>query len=134
MKILKKMKDGGPLSNVTGYWLVEIKSLFSIALLKFANGSRENYHSHAFNAFSWIVKGKLLEEHMDKVSNNIYPSWMPFITPRTCFHKVTSYGDTWALTFRGPWCKTWEEYSPETDEIIGLENGRVEVYRMKNKT
>lgn len=135
MKLFKKMKDGGPDSNVTGYWLVEIKSLFSIVLLRFADGSRENYHSHAFHAFSWVMKGKLLEEHMQLKTNHIYPSWIPFITTRQCFHRVTSYGDTWALTFRGPWSKSWAEYSPVTEEIIVLSNGRKELdrYPLANK-
>ena len=124
MKLFKKMKDGGPDSNVTGYWLVEIKSLFSIVLLKFEDGSRNAYHSHAFNAISWVIKGKLLEEHMDKVSNNIYPSWEPFITTRDCFHKVTSYGDTWAITFRGTWNKTWQEFRINDNELYTLTHGR----------
>ena len=41
MKILNIAKDGGPESNVTGYWLVESKRFFSIVLLKFDKGSRE---------------------------------------------------------------------------------------------
>lgn len=41
MKLFKKMKDGGKESTVTGYWLIECKSLFSIVLLKFEGDSRE---------------------------------------------------------------------------------------------
>jgi len=47
MRLFQKAKDGGPESPVDGYFLIEIKSLFSIALLKFNNGGRENYHTHA---------------------------------------------------------------------------------------
>jgi len=124
MKFCKLMKDGGEESRVWGYWLVEIKSLFSIVLLRFEDGSRDAYHNHAFHAFSWVLKGKLKEEHMDKPYNYIYPSWKPFITTRSCFHKVTSYGRTWALTFRGPWSKTWREYHPQDDKFIILSGGR----------
>ena len=49
MKLFKYMKDGGPESTVWGYFLIEIKSLFTIVLLHFKNGSREAYHNHAFN-------------------------------------------------------------------------------------
>lgn len=53
MKLLFKRKDGGQQSTVTGYWLIEWKNVFSIVLLKFEKGTREAYHTHAFNAFSW---------------------------------------------------------------------------------
>ena len=52
MKVLYKGKDGGNLSTVTGYWLIECKNLFSIVLLKFEGESREAYHTHAFGAIS----------------------------------------------------------------------------------
>ena len=61
MKFLFKAKDGGPESKVTGYWLIESKRWFSIALLRFDEGSREAFHTHAFNAISWVLWGELLE-------------------------------------------------------------------------
>ena len=124
MKFCKIMKDGGKESVVWGFFLVEIKSLFSIVILKFEDGSRDAYHNHAFHAFSWVLRGKLKEEHIDKPTNHIFPSWVPFLTKRDCFHKVTSFGNTYALTFRGPWAKTWNEYHPQTDEHITLSDGR----------
>lgn len=124
------MFDGGKDSTVTGYWLIENKNLFSIAILVFEDGSRENYHSHAFDAWSWILKGKLKEEHLGKRANWIKPSWRIFKTGKWVFHKVTSYGRTYAITFRGPWDSEWEEYSPKTDERIGLTHGRIETFRV----
>ena len=50
-------KDGGPESKVDGYWLFRHKRLFTVALLRFSKGSREAYHSHAFNAVSWVLTG-----------------------------------------------------------------------------
>lgn len=50
MKILSWEKDGGPDSKVHGFYLIEIKSLFSIVFLKFEGKSREAFHDHAFNA------------------------------------------------------------------------------------
>lgn len=123
MKLFKRMKDGGLESKVTGYWLVEIKSLFSIVLLHFSDGSRDAYHSHAFNSRSLVLKGWLSEKPLDAESN-IYGSGDVVNTPRTMFHKVTSIGDTWVLSFRGPWSKTWREYLPEQDKFITLTHGR----------
>ena len=117
MKIFGYGKDGGYKSTVWGYWLVEIKSLFSIVLLRFENGSRDAYHEHAFNCFSWVLKGKLYEEFV--LDGKVFPhcraarthqaSRLPFITRRTDFHRVTSTGRTWVLSFRGPWGGTWRE-------------------------
>ncbi len=124
MKILAYGKDGGPDSVVWGLWLVEIKALFSIALLVFEDGRRENYHSHAFNSYSWVIKGRLIEQMLDGEQFYHYPSWKIVRTYRDTFHRVFSRGRTWVLTFRGPWAKTWKEYDPKAEKFITLESGR----------
>jgi len=105
MKLFKIMKDGGPESTVTGYWLIEWKNVFSIALLKFEGKSREMFHSHAFNCFSWVLYGRLTETFLGGRWVWHKPSLKPFITRREDFHKVDSNGTTFLLTFRGPWAK-----------------------------
>jgi hypothetical protein len=128
MKFLRKAKDGGPKSTVTGYWLAEIKSLFSIALLKFEDGSRAEYHSHAFNSLSWVLKGRLREEHLEEPEPEYHgPDLLPVVTRRDTFHRVYSQGTTWVLTFRGPWAKTWHEYDPRTRRYSTLAHGRREL-------
>lgn len=124
MKIFKKMKDGGKESTVTGYWLIESKKLFSICILKFEGKSREAFHNHAFNCFSWVLKGLLTETMLDGRINTYKASLKPFVTTRENFHKVDSDGTTWVLTCRGPWSKTWKEYLPVEDKFIVLTNGR----------
>lgn len=128
MKLLHRAKDGGPESTVTGYWLAEIKALFSAALLHFADGSRDSYHSHAFNSVSWIPPigdNGMLVEHMLTGEVKVHlPSWKPIITRRSTFHRVVSHGDTWVITLRGPWARTWEEFNPATSEFITLTHGR----------
>lgn len=121
MKLFKKMKDGGPESTVTGYWLIEAKSLFSIALLRFDGKSREAFHNHAFNCISWVLSGNLTETMLDGRVQKYSPSWKPFITTREDFHKVDSDAQTFVLTFRGPWAKTWNEF---TDKFTTLTSGR----------
>lgn len=126
MKFLTKRKDGGPESTVTGYWLVEIKSLFSVCLLRFDGDSREAFHTHAFNCFSWVLSGSLVEHFIGGEIRHHPASLRPFITLRTDFHKVSSPGrSSWILSFRGPWVKNWREYHPTTDEFITLTDGRV---------
>lgn len=130
MKFLKKMKDGGAESSVTGYWLIETKSLFSIVLLRFEGASRDAYHEHAFNSLSWLISGKLIEYFLPAfgIKNKIYkPSFLPFTTLRKTFHRVDSNGTSWVLSFRGPWTKTWKEYLPNENRFRTLISGRIEV-------
>lgn len=126
--LFSKGKDGGPESKVEGYWLVQCKSLFTVALLRFDEGSREAYHSHAFNSVSWVLGGKLEEWMLESLRVNTYlPSWKPIFTKRDTFHRV--YGrakKTWVLTFRGPWTDTWHENLPERGNIT-LTHNRVEI-------
>lgn len=124
MKLFYKGKDGGPESSVTGYWLCEIKGLFSIVLLKFEGESREVYHEHAFNSISWLLGGVLVETLINRRVNIYYPSLKPIITKRNTYHKVDSYGTSWVLSLRGPWNQTWKEYIPGTDKTNILGFGR----------
>lgn len=134
MKLFAEGKDGGLDSNVTGYWLIEWKSLFSIALLKFDRGSREAFHSHAFNSVSWVLAGKLLEHRVYDAAGSLTqfrPGLKPIITTRNNLHKVIGLADrTWVLTFRGPWKKTWQEKFDDGAEVT-LTHGRNIVERNK---
>jgi hypothetical protein len=122
-----KKFDGGKDSGVTGYFLIEWKCLFSIGLLHFKEGSREAFHSHAFNALSWFVTGAVREEHLDGETKEFKPSIKPKYTKRTCFHKVFAHTDTWCFTIRGPWEDKWLEYRPVEDKMVTLTHGRKEV-------
>lgn len=123
-------KDGGPDSMVTGYWLIEVKWLFSVALLRFDHGSCEVYHSHAFNSLSWVLgPGQLREEHIMGTTAVHRKSWRPVATHRWTFHRVFSEGRTWVLTFRGPWQRSWYEYNPETRRTVELTRGRRVVWQ-----
>lgn len=126
----KTSHDGGPNSGVTGYWLIEWKPVFSIVFLKFNKGTREAYHSHAFNALSWWIKGSVIEHHLDGTNINWYPSFIPKYTPKNCFHKVEALEETYVLSIRGPWDKTWQEYRADNGQMVTLANGR-EIIEMK---
>jgi hypothetical protein len=127
MKFFSYGTDGGEKSGVTGFWLCEIKSLFSIVILHFSEGTRENYHSHAFNAYTWFLWGAVEEQHKGGEAIRWGPSIWPKWTPRECFHRVKALTDTWAISFRGPWNNTWQEYNPHTHQSIKLSHGRVVV-------
>lgn len=129
-RFLSKAKDGGPDSTVTGYWLIEIKWLFSIVLLKFEGKSRPVYHDHAFNAISWVLSGWLEEHVLYGGVNRYFPSIFHIFTSREDMHMVHSADPTWVLSFRGPWAKEWNEYNPlapEGERVKKLTDGRKEV-------
>lgn len=129
MRLFYWGKDGGKDSTVWGFWLVELKSLFSVALLKFVGDSRDVFHTHAFNSVSWVLKGKLLEHFIGQPGSPRAhtPSLHPIVTPRYQFHKVDSEGVTYVLTLRGPWVDAWQEYDPYTNKFTLLSHGRVVV-------
>lgn len=128
MHLLKKVKDGGPESKVTAYFLIEWKKLFSIALLRFDSGSREAFHTHAFNCISWVLWGHLREVTKTGGFSKFYgPSFAPVFTWRDTFHQVFGLAKrTWVLTFRGPWTDKWVEYIPSEGREVTLTHGRVE--------
>jgi len=125
MRLFEKTKDGGPESPVTGYFLIEIKSLFSIVLLHFG-GTREAFHSHAFNAVTLWLKGTVIEvvQKEDGEVENIWSSGQIKYTSRNLMHKIIPVYNAWAISFRGPWSKTWQEYKPAEDKTITLTHGR----------
>lgn len=118
-----KRKDGGPESTVTG-WFFELKSLFTIALLRFDGASREAFHSHAFHCWSVLLKGQLVERHYltDHVDVHTAPAIIK--TRRSTWHMVDSVGTSWVLTFRGPWMDRWVEFVPGKG-FVKLTHGRV---------
>lgn len=127
MKFFSVSKDGGDESTVWAYWLIELKKLFSIALLRFEDGSRDAYHTHAFTCISFVLSGCLIEYRRDGKVNKYYPGFSPVFTYRSTYHKVVSNGRTWVLTFRGPWAKEWKEFRPGEGREATLTHGRKEV-------
>lgn len=127
MRFFSRAKDGGPESTVDAYFLVEIKSLFSIALLRFGPGGRDVYHSHAFNAFTWYLFGGPLWELIYEGRAKIYKHCLiPKLTKRSDIHKVKCMSrSAWCLTIRGPWSNTWVEV--RDGEKVTLTHGRKEL-------
>jgi hypothetical protein len=113
---------------VTGYFLIEWKPLFSIGVLHFKKGSREAFHSHAFNAVTFWLKGKVTELKHPTNDQALFKAGLkPKYTPRNNFHKVVAHTDTYALTIRGPWVDYWHEF--KKGEYLTLTHGRKIVRR-----
>lgn len=123
MRFFKKAPDGGKDSGVTAYFLIEAKSLFSIALIHFNKGTRDVYHEHAFNALTLWLKGRVCEHHLDG-RKKYYRAGQLKYTSRATFHKVEVLESTWAFSIRGPWLDYWREF--RKDHYVTLTHGRLE--------
>lgn len=124
MLFFSKRKDGGKKSNVDGYFLIELKSLFSIALLKFNKGAREEFHSHAFGALTWFVSGDIKEEDVNGTEYKYKRSLMPKITKKNKVHRVIANKDSWCITLRGKWVESWFEVTSDKKKKITFTHGR----------
>lgn len=117
--------DGGKDSGVTAFFLIEWKILFSIGILHFKKGTREAFHSHAFNAITWWLTGRVTEIKIDGTEKEYGPALKPKLTTRDNFHKVKAHKDTYALTLRGPWQDTWQEF--KNNLFVTLTHGRKQI-------
>lgn len=114
-------KDGGPSSTVKGFFF-QIKCLFSVVLLRFSDGERPVYHSHAFNAWTLFLGPGTIKEFIYTGPVLTHKSWTLKYTPCHNCHRVHSIGTTWAISVRGPWRDTWIEQRPS--ETVWLTHGR----------
>jgi len=131
MRLLSKAADGGDNSGVTGYFLIELKPLFSIVLLRFAKGTRDAYHEHAFNAWTLWLKGCVIE-HIMGVGRDLgvyrkrrFTAGRLKYTPRSCMHQIEALETSWAVSLRGPWVARWREW--RAGRFVTLTHGRKEI-------
>lgn len=101
--------------------------MFSLAVLKFNKGSRENFHTHAFHSLTWFISGDMEELDICGDSYKYKRNLLPKITKRTKNHKVIANKTSWCITIRGRWVDTWTEYNSSKQKTIILTHGRKEI-------
>lgn len=107
--------------NIRRFTIIEVKYLGGIVVNIFNTEDQDRFHSHAFSALSWMVKGHYYEDVVVEgkrvITKKIEKS--RFI-PRNYIHKITkSSPNAMSITFEGPWESTWNEY---------FDNGRIKTY------
>lgn len=131
MNIFKKLKDGGSQSPVDAYFLFEIKGLASVALLKFNKGGREAFHTHAFDALTWFIKGDLIEEDVSGDTYRYKKSLVPKLTLKSKNHRVLANKNSYCLTVRGKWQDSWTEYDKDSNTTTVFNWGRLVSQKLK---
>ncbi len=112
--------------NIKRFTIIEIKYLGGIIVNIFNTSNQDRFHSHAFNALSWMIRGHYYEDVI--VDGNLLKlkkiERSRFI-PRNYIHKITkSSPNAMSITFEGPWESTWNEY---------FDNGRIKTYSWGRK-
>ena len=110
--MFKKQRIQLGVGYVDKYTILEIKWLFSIYVHVWNTIEQDRFHTHAFNAWVFLIKGRYWEE----VINN----WgTPYgydvkrgirYIPREYNHRILkSEPNSVSVAFAGPWEKTWTE-------------------------
>lgn len=112
--------------SIKRFTLFEIKYIGGIIINIFNTENQDRFHSHAFSAFSLMLRGHYYEdvivENNKIITKKIVKS--RFI-PRNYIHKITkSSPNAMSVTFEGPWGGSWNEY---------YDNGRVRTYSWGRK-
>lgn len=107
----KAINNGG--QNVTEITVLEWKKYFSIKLFHFhkTTGNQDRFHTHSFNAVSFLLKGNYIEEVV--VEGVVVPlqrnrSRLIYI-PKGEFHRITKSDGCRTLLITGPWEPEWTE-------------------------
>lgn len=115
MKIVfmkKKRIDLGE-QSVTELTILEYKKWFSIKLFNFhkSEGVQDRFHTHAFNAYSFLLKGDYTEEVLEdnKIVKCLRSRSKALFIPKDSYHRITRSKGCITLLVTGPWGDTFKE-------------------------
>ncbi len=117
--------------TVTQYILIENKHFFSIIFYKWNTISQSRFHSHAFNAVAFLIKGFywekiIFDESCTEVDNVINVPLVPRFLPKNYIHSIGySKPNTITMLISGKWDENWHEYFPDSKKWVRYGWGRV---------
>ena len=117
--------------NVQALAVFENKYLFGITVYKWFTIDQIRFHTHAFNAIAFLIKGwyweKVIFNDVEMTNFVNIPFW-PRLIPRNYCHAIQhAKPGTMTIVFSGPWQKHWFEYFPDTKKWIKYNWGRKKV-------
>lgn len=108
---------------VSRYTLFEIRNLCSIYFHNINTKKQDRYHTHAFNAYSFIINGEYSEIIFETKQILTFKSGIIRYIPRNLNHKLCdSKPNTWSILICGPYNNIWTEHTE--NEIIYLTKHR----------
>lgn len=114
--------------HIIAYTIFEHKYLFSIIVYHWKTIKQNRFHSHAFPALAFLLKGSYEEEVFTTggIIKKTVNQWLkPRVLPRNYTHRILKASPkTWTIVFTGPWIKHWYEYFEDTSTWIKYTWGR----------
>lgn len=125
-KLLHYDKTSLGVGNIKRFTFFEFKPVGGIILNIFNTENQDRFHSHAFSAFSLMLRGHYYEDVMDEIGNiSTKKIEKSRFIPKDYVHKITkSSPNAVSITFEGPWDSVWNEY---------FDSGRIKSYTWGRK-
>lgn len=103
--------------HIFQYTLFESKKWFGIILYHWKTIKQNRFHSHAFPAYAFLLRGSYTEEVIENgviLYKNVNNRFKRRYIPRNYIHRILkAEPKTWTLVFTRKWVEFWYEYFPE---------------------
>ena len=133
--VWKKKKVALGEGHVEQFIIFENKKLFSIILYKWFTIDQIRFHTHAFSAVAFLLKGWYWEKirfGKTEMTNFVNVPLVPRFLPKNYCHAIQqARPGTRTLVITGPWQKHWFEYFPDTETWVKYHWGRKKVEKFK---
>ncbi len=118
--------------SVSQFTLFECKQLFSIIFYKWNTVDQIRFHTHAFPAFAFLLKGfyneKVLTSEGKIIDKTVNQLFKPRFLARNYCHCIGyAKPNTRTLVITGRWSKQWKEYFHDTGTWVTYEWGRKKI-------
>lgn len=98
--------------------ILEYKKWFSLKLFHFhkTEGSQDRFHTHAFNAYSFLIKGDYTEEVIenDKIVKLKRSRKRVLFIPKDTYHRITKSNGCYTVLLTGSWGNKFKELRETT--------------------
>ena len=128
IKFLTSKKVALGKGNVTQYTLIECKELFSVIFYRWNTIDQVRFHTHAFNAYAFLLRGYYEEKIIvdGEIIEKTVNQWLKprFLAKNYCHSIGYAKPQTMTLVITGAWQDTWQEYFPDTKKWVTYSWGR----------
>jgi len=125
---LKKSEVALGKGSVTQYIVFENKYFCSLIFYKWNTIDQVRFHTHAFSAVAFLLKGWYWEKVKFKditMDNFVNVPLIPRYLPKNYCHAVGhAKPGTMTMVLVGPWQDTWKEYFPDSETWVTYTWGR----------